>query len=400
MPSVVEKIVREHDSWRSARCINLQPSENILSSAVRSVLSTDMAGRYSLRSNEFVSNGGAPNSYGGTRYLNDVEDVGEEAASSLFHGAHASLKPLSGHIASLLMIASTCKRGDTVMAVSSSDGGYDGYGNRYIPDLFSLRFQPLPFNREKWNVDSEAAAEQIRAKKPKLVILGQSFILFPYEMSGIRDACRDVGAHLGYDASHVMGLVTGGRFQDPVREGADIVVGSTHKSLPGPQGGLFITTDDEVWKEYAWNTTWRLIDNAHWNRIAGVAQALLEMKRHGRSYAARIQANSVSLGRHLHAAGFECKFREIGYSKSHQLHIDADALKGIGHTFGSMSGELEKSDVIVDTTGRLGTSEVSRLGMGDREMKQISSLMMEGLSGVSVKSKANKLRRSFKIHYT
>ncbi len=400
MPSKIEEFVRAHDAWRAERCINLQPSENLLSRAVRSVLSSDMAGRYTLRSNEFISNAGAPNSYGGTKYLDEVEALGEQTASSLFHGAHVSLKPLSGHIASLLMVASTCRKGDTIMAVPSADGGYDGYGEGYIPDLFSLRFQPLPFDRESWNVDSIAAAEEIRKSRPRLVILGQSFILFPYDMKPIADACSASGAALAYDASHVMGLVTGGRFQDPVSEGADMVLGSTHKSLPGPQGGLFVTTDDSIWKEFRRNTTWRLIDNAHWNRIAGVAQALLEMKKHGRKYASRIQANTASLGRHLSSAGLQCRFAALGYSKSHQLLLEGSSLAKRGLTFGALSELLGRNDIIVDTTGRLGTSEVSRLGMGNGEMKEIAALVVQALEGNSVRSKANKLRRQFKIHYT
>ena len=400
MPSKIEGYVRAHDLWRGTQCINLQPSENILSSAVRSVLSSDMAGRYTLRSNEFISNSGAANSYGGTRYMDEVESFGEETASSLFHGAHASLKPLSGHIASLLMIASTCRKGDTIMAVASSDGGYDGYGEGYIPDIFSLKFEALPFNRRKWNLDAVAAAEAIRARRPRLVILGQSFILFPYDMKPIHDACTDSGSLLAYDASHVMGLVTGGRFQDPVAEGADMVVGSTHKSLPGPQGGLFITPDDGIWREFTRNTTWRIIDNAHWNRIAGVAQALYEMKKHGPRYAARIQSNSSSLGRHLTSSGLECRFGELGYSRSHQLLLDETSLGGLGFTFGGMSERLGRDDIVTDTTGRLGTSEVSRLGMGDREMREVASLVVEALKGRNVKSKANKLRKRFKLHYT
>lgn len=399
MPSRVEELVMAHDAWRAGRCVNLQPSENILSKAVRSVLSSDMAGRYTLQSNEFVTNNGASNSYGGTRFLNEVEALGSETASSLFHGAHASLKPLSGHIASLLMIASTCRKGDTMMAVSSRDGGYDGYGNGYIPDIFSLKFKELPFDRERWNIDQDAAAASIRASKPKLVILGQSFILFPYEMKPISEACRETGAKLAYDASHVMGLITGGRFQDPIGEGADIVVGSTHKSLPGPQGGLFVTTDDHIWREFSRNTTWRLIDNAHWNRIAGVAQALSEMKRNGARYAARIQSNSGALGKYLEGS-LKCRFPNLGYSKSHQLHMDEEALRRRGLTFGKLSALLEKSDIIVDTTGRLGTAEVSRLGMGKGEMKLIASLITEALEGKNVRGKANKLRRGFQIHYT
>jgi glycine hydroxymethyltransferase len=357
-----------------------------------------MAGRYTLRSNEHIDNNGALNSYGGTRYMDEVEQMGEECASKLF-GGRVSLKPLSGHIASLLMFASVCRRRDSIMAISSKDGGYDGYGRGYIPELFSVNFREIPFDRKVWNIKTEETAEAIRKNKPRLVILGQSFILFPYDVRAVSDACKEAGSLLAYDASHVLGLVAGARFQQPLKEGCDIMIGSTHKSFPGPQGGIFATTDDDVWKQFIRNTTWRIIDNAHWNRIAGLAQAMNEMSRHGRNYASRIQKNSKSLGSYLSKGGMKCLFGEQGYSESHQLHIDPSAVNALGMSFGSLSERLECSDIIVDTTGRFGTSEVSRLGMGDGEMKRIAGLIGETLTGRNVKRRVNKLRRSFKIQY-
>lgn len=398
MPRHIPDLVRQHDSWRYTKCINLQPSENILSPAVRKILGSDMAGRYTLRSNEFIDNGGAPNSYGGTRFMDEVEAEGAEIASRLF-GAQTSLKPISGHIASLLLFASVCRKGDTVMSISSRDGGYDGYGSAFIPDIFSLKSVDLPFDRTRWNIDAEKAASAIRSNRPRLVILGQSFILFPYDVKAIHDACSDAGSILAYDASHVLGLVAGGVFQRPIQEGCDVLIGSTHKSFPGPQGGIFATNDEAIWKSFHRNTTWRIIDNAHWNRIAALAQAMYEMKKNGRNYARRIQMNSAELGKQLSDVGLRCRFPELGYSKSHQLHLDPESVARTGTTYGGLSAKLEDNDIIVDTTGRIGTSEVSRLGMGRPEMKKIASLIGEALQGRNVRAKANKLRRSFVIHY-
>ena len=122
-----------------------------------------MAGRYTLRSNEHISNNGASNSYGGTRYMDEVEQRGEECAAAMF-GGRVSLKPLSGHIASLLMFASVVRPGDCVMAVSSNDGGYDGYGPGYITELFSANFTEIPFDRSSWNIRTEETAALIRKK--------------------------------------------------------------------------------------------------------------------------------------------------------------------------------------------------------------------------------------------
>ena len=44
---------------------------------------------------------------------------------------------------------------------------------------------------------------------------------------------------------HVLGLIAGGEFQDPLREGADVMTGSSHKTFPGPQGGFVLSDSDD-----------------------------------------------------------------------------------------------------------------------------------------------------------
>jgi glycine hydroxymethyltransferase len=41
-----------------------------------------------------------------------------------------------------------------------------------------------------------------------------------------------------------MGLIAGGEFQDPLREGAHALFGSTHKTFFGLQGGIILADKD------------------------------------------------------------------------------------------------------------------------------------------------------------
>ena len=72
--------------------------------------------------------------------------------------------------------------------------------------------------------------------------------LFPQPVREIRDVmdvhCPE--SFLIYDAAHVMGLIAGGRFQQPLAEGADVLITSTHKTLAGPQGGMILTNDKSI----------------------------------------------------------------------------------------------------------------------------------------------------------
>jgi glycine hydroxymethyltransferase len=398
IPSLVDR----HDRWRGESCLNLQPSENLVSPQVKRALGSDLAGRYTLPWKAEYHGAHLENAYGGTRYLDEIEAAGEALARKLFDARNASLKPLSGHIAAVLLLLSTCRKRDRVLIVDSKHGGYDGYMPEYIPSLLGLDLKVdfLPFREDAGRVDPAKAAKKIRTAKPTLVVLGASFLAFPYEVPPLREAADEVDALIGYDGSHVLGLVAGGVFQRPLPEGADILVGSTHKSLFGPQGGLFLTNRDDLFDRAKENMLWRLFDNAHWNRIAGVAQALAETQEFGGSYAPQVVKNAKALARALDERGLPVKFKEFGYTESHQVHLDEAGMKhGLRMTPQEFSSAMERNNLIVDAVGRLGTNEITRLGATERDMGDVADLMALVVAGKSVKEEVLAFRSRLKLSY-
>jgi len=209
-----------------------------------------------------------------------------------------------------------------------------------------------------------------------------------------------VNARIGYDGSHVLGLIAGREFQRPLSEGADVLVGSTHKTFFGPQGGMFLTNSDEVWERAKKNMVWRLFDNAHWNRIAGVAQALAEHKEFGAAYAAQVVKNAQAFAAELDQRGFPLRFKSLGYTKSHQILLDEDGMKGALHlTPQEFSTAMEANNLIVDAVARIGTNEVTRLGAKEPEMAEIAELMERVIRGKSVKEEVLALRSRLKLTY-
>ncbi len=388
--------MRAQEKWRIEDSINLLPSENSTSPQVRALLSSDFVNRYTLPINteyagEFIENG-----YRGTRITTEVEKKAEEVAREVFEARYACVQPLSGHVAAMIAIASCAKKGDLIMAVAPEHGGYDGYAPAYIPDLFAMRSAPLPFDNCIHNLDSEKASEAIRKKKPALVILGASAILFPYRMGPIKEACSEVDAKLAYDGSHVLGLIAGGEFQRPLRESADLLYGSTHKSFFGPQGGIILTNDRRMDAQVRKNLTWRVVDNAHWNRIASLGQALLEMRRFGPQYARQVVKNSRRLGKELRQRGFPVKFEELGYSSSHQLLYDSCELKEkYGLSVNDFSVRMEKSNLIIDSVGRIGTAEITRMGFVEKDIGSLADIFMAAAEGERVRREVKALRDRF-----
>ena len=143
-----------------------------------------------------------------------------------------------------------------------------------LPDIISAEVIYLPSIREALLPDPEKSIEVIRAERPDLVVLGGSYMLFPHPVKELAEAVHEYGGLLAYDGSHVLGLIAGGVFQDPLREGADILFASTHKTFPGPQGGLILTNEEEYYRKLSKNVFHKIADNIHFNKIAALAVSL------------------------------------------------------------------------------------------------------------------------------
>ena len=371
------RLVRAHDRWRGREVFNLLPSENALSPTARRYLSSDLAGRYTLPGPLPFDGETLDNSYGGTRYTDEIENLADAAARRVFRAKYATVRPLSGHIAAVSALAPLLPRGSKLLAIPPEDGGYDGYAPGFLPALFGWTVRPLPAKGPGLTVHEGTALEEIRREKPQMVVLGQSFFLFPYPLKPIAEEVHRYDGLVAYDASHVLGLIAGGEFQDPLREGADLLFGSTHKSFPGPQGGLVVTDRQDLFDQIAPALVWRVFDNAHWNRIAGVAQTLLELEKAGASYAKAVVSNSQAIARSLDSLGLPLIARELGFTQSHQVLLDRPAVKiRYSCSCAELARRWERQRLITDLVGRLGLAEVTRLGLIADDMSRLADLLI------------------------
>jgi glycine hydroxymethyltransferase len=353
-------LTKQHEKWRGKRCLNLIPSENMMSPSVRKLLSSEFGNRYTARDRFYM----------GTRFLDEVEAYGEKLAKDVFKAEVADLRPLSGHIADLIVIANFTEPNDTLMCLSPNDGGYPGMWKDGLAGLLRLNVEPFPFSKRDMSVKVEEAKETIKRVKPKIVVFGASIIVFPQPVKELAEIAKENGAVVGFDGSHVLGLIAGGQFQDPLREGAHALFGSTHKTFFGPQGGIILADKEhgEILKAKIYPA---FVDNAHWNRIAALTLALAEMKKFGEAYARQVVRNAQTLAKALHDYGLPVACEHLGFTKSHQVLLDyGDYEKGQ-----VKAEKLQRANIIVDCVIRVGTCEVTRRGMKEAEMLRIAELI-------------------------
>jgi len=332
----------------------------------------------------------------GTRFLDEIQLNGEELAKRLFDVETADLRPLSGHIADLIVLASLTKPSDRLLCVSAENGGYPGIWNQGLPHFLQLRVEGFPFLKKDMNLDVESAKNMITSKKPRIVVFGASLFLFPHPVQKLSEAAREVGAEVVYDGSHVLGLIAGKQFQDPIREGASVLFGSTHKSFFGPQGGIILASKETgaIIRERIFPG---LVDNAHWNRIAALTLALAEMEKFGQQYATQVVKNAQTLAKTLAECGLPVACSSLGFTKSHQVYLDYGSF-GNGRT---VAKKLEKANIITDCGIRLGTNEMTRRGMKQAEMRKIAEfitrVMKDGEEPEKIKLDVAKFVAEFQI---
>jgi len=180
-------------------------------------------------------------------------------------------------------------------------------------------------------------------------------------------------------------------FQKPLQDGTDVLIGSTHKSFFGPQGGIILTNDEKIAKKIEETAFHKFVDNIHFNRVAALAVALDEMRRNGHRYAEKVVENSAELARSLENNGLKPFKTKLGYTKSHQVYLPYQESEGI-----KVRDVLEKSRILVDIGVRVGTSEVTRRGMGVKQMSRIARLFRMAMDGENVAAEARSLALRFK----
>jgi len=382
--------LEKHHEWFD-NSIPLIASENIPSPAVREAVMSDFGNRYAE---------GWPGErvYAGCTYIDEVEIQCMELAQKLFKAEFADVRSVSGVVANLAIYSAYSNPGDVMIASSIPAGGHISHGKKEHSGtaglVHGLDIEFFAFDPEEMTLDvdkTKAKVEDLKSqgKLPKIAMFGGSVFLFPHPVKELAEFLKGHGMHINYDAAHVAGLIAGGKFQDPLREGTDTMTMSTHKTLFGPQGGLVIGSEEhaEPIKKAMFPG---LTSSHHIHHMGAKAVAIAEALEFGKDYAEQTIKNAKALASELNNVGFKVLGEKRGYTESHQTVVNVlDYGDG-----GTIEADLEKANIIVNRqlipgdlkAGRhymhpggirLGTSEITRLGMKESEMKEIASLLKQ-----------------------
>jgi len=406
-PDVFNAAVGEEE--RQAEGLELIPSENYVSRAVREALGSSFTNKYSE---------GYPGRryYGGQEYTDDVERLAIERACKLFDCKYANVQPLSGAPANIATYFALAEKGDTILGMDLSHGGHLTHGHPVTVMTSVFNFVRYKMKDTKTGeIDYNELREVALKEKPKVILAGYSAYSRELDYQKFADVAREVGAYAVMDAAHIAGLIAGGAHKNPFDYGFDVILTTTHKTLRGPRGGMILTRESEdIAKKVDKVVFPGFQGGPHMNNIAGKAIAFGEALHPSfKIYASQIIKNAQAM-----ADVFAREdVRMIGGGTSNHL-ILADVSGSLGVTGQEAETVLDEVGITLnknmiaddprkplDPSGiRFGTPAITTRGFTEKECIRVAELMIavlrdkdNGELKKKVRNEVRELARAFPV---
>ncbi|MCU1718207.1 glycine hydroxymethyltransferase [Pseudomonas sp. 5P_3.1_Bac2] len=239
----------------------------------------------------------------------------------LFKAAWAEPRLPSCTIANLAVFHAFSRPGDLLLAPAAAHGGHLSQRRGGTPELAGLRVVDLPYDSQVCRLDTQAAAQQVRALRPNLIMLGRSVIITPDDLEAVVEAAQEVGAKTIYDASHVSGLIAGGCFPNPLEMGVDILTSSTYKTLPGRPHSLIAGRDPADGERLAGFIDRALLANYDAGKLPAFLVTLQQAEADGGAYARRVCAATELFAQLLREQDVAVIAPEAGGIFTHQVLV-------------------------------------------------------------------------------
>jgi glycine hydroxymethyltransferase len=391
----------EGEDERQRVGLELIPSENYASSAVREAMASSLTNKYSE---------GYPGKryYGGQEFTDKVELIAIDRAKKLFGAAYANVQPLGGANANIAAYFALMEPGDTILGMDLSHGGHLTHGHpvTYISKVFNfIRYKMKDI--ETGEIDYDELRETALREKPKVILAGFSAYPRELEWQKISDIAKEVGAISMADVAHIAGLIAGGAQKNPFEYGFDVMTSTTHKTLRGPRGGLILVNakgnggnngkaEDDLERA---ESIAKKIDKAvfpglqggpHMHQIAAKAVAFREaLQPSFKTYAKQVVENAAAMAEVFQAGNV----RLITGGTSNHL-ILADVYGSLGISGGDAEKLLDEAGITLnknaiaedtrkpmDPSGiRFGTPAMTTRGLGIAESKEVAQIMLDVLT--------------------
>ncbi len=361
---------------RQRHKIELIASENFVTPAVMEAMGTVLTNKYAE---------GYPGHryYGGCEHVDKVETLAIERAKKLFGCNFANVQAHCGASTNLAVFFALTKPGDTIMGMNLSQGGHLSHGSPVNISGKYWNIVPYGVAKETETIDYEEVERLAQEHRPKLLIAGASAYPRIIDFARLAKIAHAAGAKLLVDMAHIAGLVAAGVHPSPF-PWADVVTTTTHKTLRGPRGGLILSNDPDIAKAIDKAIFPGIQGGPLMHIIAAKAVALGEaLQPEFKVYAKQIVANAQALADTLQKEGLRLV---SGGTDNHLMLVDTRSvgltgkeaerlLDNVGITCNKNTIPFDPASPFITSGIRLGTPPGTTRGFGEKEFKEIGSII-------------------------
>ncbi|WP_375332153.1 hypothetical protein [Candidatus Tisiphia endosymbiont of Temnostethus pusillus] len=366
---------------REKQVLNITANENIVSETAFKFNSAIWANRYHLGTlDDYKNCQFSVNKNGlvfrGLPEIYNLEKKAQHAAIKLFNAKKVETRYLSGMHAVITNLAILMRSGDLVLSLDPNDGGH--FATRNLVQYLGGISQFLPFDRSKQEINIQKFKQQITSKKPKIILIDHGVTLFPFNLEEIRDACGDETI-IVYDASHTLGLISGGVFPNPINLGCNLVQGNTHKTFPGPHKAITYWLDQEL-NVLTEGLDCAFVSTQNTHQSISLYISILEMYFFSKQYALKTLINAQILAKKLIEHGLDVAEFSKGFTQSNivLLCLPTSTLSTKVCALLQRYNISTNARVIFDMPVlRLGVQEITRRGMGEAEITLMAKVIKE-----------------------
>src|SRR3989440_3684103 len=381
MQEAVLAAVARNEEWRGKRCLNLLAPEAPTSPTVRALLSSEIG----IRAAEGHI-GAANRWFAGTQHIDEVEALCVELLKQVFQARYADHRLVASMIGNLAVYTALTKPGDAIMSVPQPVGGHSSNRVDGPAGIRGLKIVDIPFDPVELEVDLDLFRKVAPLVRPRVITLGTSMTLFPFPVHAMYEIVAEWGGSIFFDGAHQLGLIAGHQYQDPLREGAAVLTGSAGKTFSGPQSGVIVWDDPGLTVGLTHAIFPMLAATHQVNRVAALAVSAAEMLAFGEVYMAQIVRNAQALAAALDRRGIPVLGAHKGYTTTQQVIANVRQFGGgleVAQRLAQANIVTNKNLIPGDRAEdwdrpsglRIGTTEVTRLGMREPEMERIADFV-------------------------
>ena len=394
-PQVFKALIGEEK--RQAEGLELIPSENYVSKAVREANSSNLTNKYSE---------GYPGKryYGGQEYTDIVENIARDRAKKLFGAAFANVQPHAGAPANIGMYFGLLEPGDTVLGMDLSHGGHLTHGHpvTYLTKIFRFVRYKMK-DPETGEIDYDEMREVAKREKPKILLAGYSAYPRELDYKTMVSIAKEVGAIPVMDIAHIAGLIAGKAVKNPFDYGFEVMTTTTHKTLHGPRGGMILVREDaDLAKKIDKSVFPGLQGGPLMNAIAAKAVCFGEaLKPAFKQYAKQVLKNAKAMEKVFHAQGIRLL---AGGTSNHLILADVYGSLGISgqeaETVLDEVGITLNKNVIADDARkpmdpsgiRFGTPAITTRRFTEKESAKVAERMIDAFKNRTKKKELTRIR--------